>query len=213
MSKTAATLAQILLACVLVAVLAMATRTRTSTAGVAAKIAQVRKDQATIRTAIEAYRGENGTYPLDRYGFAKRFGRPRGYAGLNVLTTPVAYLHVLPNDAFPVRTPDGWEYFPFHYSAEGFKEWTRRIALVQAKGVDTGIAWVLVSRGPDDKYNFGEMVIWGQEVLNGITLDMEMTDLGNGAVYDATNGLVSPGDIICAGTAPGGARGASTIKP
>ena len=57
--------------------------------------------------------------------------------------------------------------------------------------------WALVSYGPNEQINQGNLLMWGLECL--LTWPGDTVNLHDGCLYDATNGSKSEGDIIPVG--------------
>lgn len=124
--KHAFTLIELLVAVAIVAILAAIAVPNLLEAQMRSKVSRVRADLRTVRTALEAYAVDSGTYPINASGF--------GFTGdLVGLLQPVAYLSSLPTDPFSLPA------FYFYQSAS-------RISPASAERFGE---YVLASTGPD----------------------------------------------------------------
>lgn len=132
-----------------------------------AKVAQAQRDMRSLATALEAYRLDQGGYPVvteeNRFPLSAR---------LRVLTTPVAYLAQLPPDVFQDRKkaklPEG--------DQETYYYFLETTATPESNGAvpphSDSVKWRLVSAGPDCVQECGAVI------------------------YDTTNGTKSRGDVV-----------------
>jgi hypothetical protein len=110
----------------------------------------------------------------------------------------VAYMTSIPGDPFPadragVVTADLLRN-NFLYHAEHFKMVQDILNPRVPKGKDNRV-WTLISFGPDRITQCGEFFVYG-DAVTGVDI------YGNGtyvARYDATNGTISPGDVVRVG--------------
>ncbi len=124
--RRAMTLIELLVAVGILSILAALAIPSALDAQTRSKVARSRADLAAIRTALEAYATDHGTYPLNRGGV--------GLAGALVrLTRPVRYMEALPRDPFTDRAG-------YFYSAAG--------RIREAESRDVG-AYVAAGTGPD----------------------------------------------------------------
>jgi prepilin-type N-terminal cleavage/methylation domain-containing protein len=192
------TLIELLIVVAIIAILAAIAVPNFLEAQVRSKVARVKTDMRAVGVAIEAVRVDRNALPLDFWDDDMGDCNERSMAAhgtpcwhnlrggttgvLKVLTTPVAYITSVPQDAFaekldPVRLyptlipedhlpPRTFVYLdndPF-WSSPGHEDPTH--------GMQEG-DWKLVSAGPDRGYEQYEMIL-----------------------YDASNGTRSAGDII-----------------
>jgi hypothetical protein len=135
---------------------------------------RVKSDMRSMATAIESYRIDYDTYPttvplaaflpLQERGNLRRAGGA-GLACPSNLTTPVAYLTSFFLDPFAPGSK-----IPFAYYAD-----------------EDG--WVLVSPGPDGKYDINPESDYSSSVSQPSLRLLAK-------YYDPTNGAVSPGDLV-----------------
>ncbi|MBX7246140.1 MAG: prepilin-type N-terminal cleavage/methylation domain-containing protein [Candidatus Sumerlaeaceae bacterium] len=186
MRRSGFTLIELLVVVAIIAILALIALPNMMAARTRAKVSRAKSDLRTVVTGIEAYHVDHNGYPTYHYsnvpsaalnfhmgGKVPAFGVPDpDWNGAIPITTPVAYLSVMPEDTFADHRrgePDevrqllyvNWPYaiqqvpsnpvFPMAYKAYG--------------------AYRLHSRGPD------------------------LVGPNTGTPYDPTNGTVSDGDI------------------
>lgn len=189
------TLIELLIVVAIIAILAAIAVPNFLEAQTRSKVSRVKADLRTLTTAIEVYRTDSNTYPLNKFMAAQR-----STADLAALTTPVAYLSSnVMNDPFASDRVAGtyfllgaFGYFnygrtPASASPTVAKNWID----LTAYGQYACNGWSLVSWGPDRTGNGAE---WSYiyRKLGGATNDVTSLAL----LYDPTNGTVSSGDII-----------------
>ena len=151
-----------------------------------AKLARVQAEFQGTRTALEAYRVDNNSYPHDGWrGFQRR---PSGWIGL---TSPVTYINssslhdpfkakfVVPGDQDPGTTLSLYELSTGNHGTDSFNNYP----------FDD---WMLNSIGPDSAFD--------QEGLGGLAGDdtqgaMSYPYTGRVLRFEVSNGLYSQGDI------------------
>jgi len=152
-------------------------------AQVRARISLCREGMRNLAAAIEGYHSDHGSYPAvatgsksvngaqfknSEWGRLPTFRLSSGENPLQTLTTPVAYIVAYPRDPF---ASDRGAAFVYH----------------TARSADAA-GWVLISAGPDRRYNIDPMAVYDPSVKQPSPLLMSLT-------YDPTNGTVSRGDI------------------
>ncbi|MGI8906301.1 MAG: type II secretion system protein [Candidatus Sumerlaeaceae bacterium] len=213
------TLIELLIVVAIIAILAAIAIPNFLDAYTRAKISRVRADMRTLSVALESYAADNTMYPpmlgpddgtgqeqnrLNAYG-SVRLNAWRG-APQNI-TTPIAYLSSVPSDAFKTKvlahqtddnaTPDVGKPFasgnPFdaafvYHNVRQFAEVDQAGGFLNA---DTSVfgTWRLYSFGPDQRFSA-----------------IYTLDLSPFAIYDATNGTVSEGEIVRTQVEPEGRR-------
>lgn len=171
--------------------LAAGGRFRLSEAEVPAMVAQVRSDFRLLAQALEAYRADQGGYPMDVQYYQFSAGQASVSQPLFRLTTPTSYLAVLPLNPF-VQAQGPYAGNPNDYQYKADRSW---IGLVSAFTVEHPLgSWVVTSCGPDLAPNYGEYAVFGEEILNSKEANY-LNGFGPGCLYDPTNGTISAGDL------------------
>ncbi len=183
-SRTAFTLIELLIVVAIIGILAAIAVPNFMNARIRAKISRVQADQKQYAQALELYFLDNGAYPwTDALPYDNTILENRWVP----LTTPVAYMNAVPQDPFgdptrkvststvyeTYRTYDSWIAKPgmSHFG------WLERVG--EFIGVDPKqLRYAFASQGPDLK---------------------PWAETGGALLYDASNGLVSLGDIYRAG--------------
>ena len=176
------TLIEVLILASLIAILAAIALPDFIKARTRSKVSQVKSEMRTLAAAIEAYRADNGACPIPSFGHSTDGDDDSTFEVTNDamsllsmtdnrgVTTPVAYIAVMPRDVFSVK---GRQWF-------GYVGWKDR--------------WILTSYGPDQDcpptWNGGDI----QEVNDFPETNFDPQVLSLKA-YDPTNGMVSDGDI------------------
>ena len=167
------TLIELLIVVAIIAILAAIALPNLLEAQTRSKVARVRNDLRVLATALESYHVDNNAYPQSN--FVPRFRR------FIALTTPIAYLSVIPSD--PFQSVDG--------GAGGFR--ASGNYKFGAMPLDSASRWALGSDGPDllnDLENlrfypgYSAGLFFGQVPSHDYIL------------YDPTNGTVSRGDVF-----------------
>ncbi|MFH1742016.1 MAG: prepilin-type N-terminal cleavage/methylation domain-containing protein [bacterium] len=164
------TLIELLIVVAIIGILAAIAVPNFMNARIRAKVSRAMSDQRTISMALENYMLDRGTYPYTRATSANNF------LGYEALTTPVAYLNSPLNDPFSSQyvsdRGDAYDpYYEFYCTClNGSKNNMFNIECIGPDGVD--------SFNPTSTYPYCP---------------------SNFEFYDASNGLVSPGEILKAG--------------
>ncbi len=183
------TLIELLIVVAIIGILAAIAVPNFLNAQTRAKIAKVHSEQRSFADSMELYFLDNQAYPWTN-------GNPHGNDPIErrwiALTTPIEYMSSLPIDPFgdsdKVKlsdncpnyvTYDSWVSFP------GFGHWGfLQTVASELHMTENKFRFAFVSQGPDRK-------VWACE------------NTGPGQlIYEASNGLLSTGDILRAG--PGG---------
>jgi len=203
------TLIELLIVVAIIAILAAIAVPNFLEAQLRAKVGRVKSDIRTIAVALEAYAVDYNAYPIVRTyltGYPSSQGVSGPVGGMTDLTTPVAYLtNVMIKDPFiPEMAYDAWGDVPQLREAQG--PTARTVSYVNItehrrwSGFSTpvDVQWILVSYGPDMKRGPipGVAVAYlGNYIgIRGSTPAQEQYFVR--ALYDATNGTVSGGDIF-----------------
>ena len=220
MKRVGFTLIELLIVVAIIAILAAIAIPNFLQAQVRAKVSRVQADMRSVATALESYYVDYNDYVPDYWDWMKGYegyvGPPWYIARMVYLTTPIAYMSSIPQDAFAegaatgdigaLRGPytvdgsvDGELAYPLTFdfakrhpdlddNPAHVEPW-ERIAL--SIGLDASarpqLAWALRSVGPD-----------GISVPLGYRLDQLQAigiDGADGVVYDPTNGTISAGQI------------------
>lgn len=174
MNTRAFTLIELLIVVAIIGILAAIAVPNFLNAQIRARVARVQADARSTATALESYRIDNNSYPIDA---TNRFP-----IGLNMLTTPVAYIGQPPADPFVIAHKDlsGQDLVGPYLEmgtdtpSDQFGEAPRRLG-----------TWSLSGAGPD-----GDDDVTGQ---TGWPFGTRWWD------YDPSNGLDSNGDMMIIG--------------
>lgn len=198
------TLIELLIVVAIIAILAAIAVPNFLEAQVRSKVSRVKSDMRSYATALEAYSVDSNHYPVPEFS-SSMGGQYHG--GLQLLTTPVAYMSSVLRDPFldaektVSMSQNAFKSYSYYmadaasYTAAGWAtdshnwtDWTRSDYPFY-RGM---YRWLLLSWGPD-KDKDGPPPIPFRGVVSGKTYAQP---------YDPTNGTVSNGDIYRFG--PGG---------
>jgi type II secretion system protein G len=201
-ASQAFTLIELLIVVAIIAILAAIAVPNFLEAQVRAKVSRAHEDMRTIAVALESYVVDSNHYPPDSSGLFWYHGVPQATIQrmviLSVLTTPVAYLTSFPLDVFRRQLagnaiPDSvLRQYPYYgpedtQLSEGPGGWAVQYAPHRYE-------WSVWTFGPDRISNSGSALRWSmQAVENHWSFGVR------GAIYDATNGTISRGDIVRCG--------------
>lgn len=176
-SKPGFTLIELLIVVAIIGILAAIAAPNFLNAQIRAKISRTYADENALSTALEMYRLDIGAYPPE--DFQKQ--EVRNFTKLTRLTTPIAYMTTIPRDPFnqisdsPSFPEPPIPYATYHYTS---KNDSRNSPDPSWWGT---YSWNLMGYGPD-----------------------RVPSNWQGLDYDATNGLVSLGNILLWG--PGNSK-------
>jgi len=209
------TLIELLIVVAIIALLAAIAGPNFLEAQVRSKVSRTKADMRSMATALEAYRTDYNWYPFDwqRWTLAPPvcpiglgYSTPPMidlYPGLTLLTTPVAYITSIPTNPFRRRLAGGnvTGDMTFRWHSEGWLAVCTPWAVAMG-GASFSRVWSLVSYGPDMKQSYGEWDVFGDwyyltNCKRGLTDPPEENN--DGALYDATNGSISEGDVVRVG--------------
>ncbi len=182
-STRAFTLIELLIVVAIIAILAAIAVPNFLEAQTRSKVSRAKTDMRSLCVAIESYRTDNNGYPIPSFGHSTDGATDSTFEVTNEamsilsmtdnrgVTTPVAYIAVMPRDVFSTKAQQWF----------GYMGWKDR--------------WILTCYGPDQDcpptWNGGDI----QEVS-----DLPETDFDPQVVilkaYDPTNGTNSNGDIF-----------------
>ena len=182
-TPNAFTLIELLIVVAIIGILAAIAVPNFFNAQTRAKLARVQSDLRSVEVALEAYRIDNNKYP---YPFTRP---PNRLMNVWELTTPVAYMTAVDqlDDPFKPRrlfSPELGNADTVSYLYHNFRGYWGQ----SQQGLPVGIC--LKSDGPDHVFSQG-CNIWKTYFTNGNVLTQDM----RGAIYNASNGLSSSGDI------------------
>jgi type II secretion system protein G len=206
------TLIELLIVVAIIAILAAIAVPNFMEAQTRAKVAHVMANMRSLAVAIEAYKTDTNSYPLDWQEIGRRTGAGRTIGWdevLFVLTTPVAYISSIPADPFVVGgrlanvgsgLVEKVEHRYSWYVSRGGFAWNHYSGVLYPGGYfyppHDHFRYLLASPGPD---------LW-VEFLRDSDAWADASPLpysGDTVYYDPTNGSMSQGDIIMYG--PGNA--------
>ncbi|MDX2176094.1 MAG: prepilin-type N-terminal cleavage/methylation domain-containing protein [Candidatus Sumerlaeia bacterium] len=169
------TLIELLIVVAIIAILAAIGVPNFLEAQVRAKVTRAKADMRSIATGIESYRVDNNRYPLPDNVDGSDMVSPRPTFFETKLprrlTTPIAYITLVPNEPFPNLAENSETYFAYHYATREYS----RVAEEAADGADSlsgeqefdafflatmgslnrASAWYLLSHGPDSDHDAG----------------------------------------------------------
>ena len=176
------------------------------------KIARVLAEMRAVQTGLEIYAVDERQYPpnlLDEIGRTNVMNMTTGKMPFvpYTLTTPVAYMTVVPLDHFnPKIMKDHVHSYMYYNAANTPDDANRRAYRAAVEGLAAANAdalrapkWFLVSSGPD--LELGTMArqveLRGDLPIYSIMVGAMSEGMGRVPVqYDPTNGTVSAGDIV-----------------
>lgn len=180
MKQTAFTLIELLVVVAIIGILATISLPNFQHAMVKSRVAASQKEMQTVSTALEAYALDYGHYPLDGNDWLDK--KEEWYDQLHiqsVLTTPTSYISEIPEDLFHekhmhVEDLNAKRHFqfgppyPYIYVSKG--------NFMQHRGAPK--AYFIFSLGPNHIFD------------NASEKEEDYI------VYDATNGIISGGDVM-----------------
>ena len=200
------TLIELLIVVAIIGILAAIAVPNFLNAQTRARVARVKADLRNVGTALETYFVDRGNYPNGN--------DPNDLlVGCRELTTPISYLSSV-DLIDPFNNEPGWTdhvrvyhyYNPETYENNPSLTWGGRAGLQYGDGASIAVrdAFILFSEGPDQTWQFCEWFF----VRNAPVVDKEPANQYGAFVWDATNGLVSLGDIGWHGGSDNHGRGA-----
>jgi type II secretion system protein G len=177
------TLIELLIVVAIIGILAAIAVPNFMNAQIRAKIARVQSDLKAMATAIEMYAMDNNRYP-DSCTLETK-GEVQFRAG--EIWEPVAYSNIAPIDPFNTMAQSrnssfaAKEYFYINKGPCGWFDAAIDIAVADIKNAPKSPAYIMASQGPD---NLSELQVGNRNYAY---------------MYDASNGLISIGDIIVFG--------------
>ena len=202
------TLIELLIVVTIIAILAAIAVPNFLEAQVRAKVGRAKADLRSLATALEAYEIDANHYPPDSEYYGDHHDVSYPWLVLYLLTTPVAYTTSIAADVFPEvpwQASAEAEFVARQYDYYG-EYWRAKVVgeiggfvnpFYAAYGKNTPYQWVATTTGPDRTYSHGPWYMFGDECINA--WPPIPPRCGYGAVYDATNGTMSAGDIVRVG--------------
>ncbi|MCC5876240.1 MAG: prepilin-type N-terminal cleavage/methylation domain-containing protein [Candidatus Sumerlaeia bacterium] len=202
--KSAFTLIELLIVVAIIAILAAIAVPNFLEAQVRSKVSRAKADMRTITTALESYYVDNNRYPApheahNQAPWSQAYSEPPFHARVpSMLTTPIAYLSSIPDDAFrTTRIPGNIvndpylqyvkrrnAYFNWAYMREIFPTVFANANSTFSVAEELSGAWLIYSPGPNaDEFN--RLSDNDPLVAARVYID-----------YDPTNGTVSQGNIF-----------------
>jgi prepilin-type N-terminal cleavage/methylation domain-containing protein len=182
--RKAFTLIELLIVVAIIAILAAIAVPNFLEAQVRSKIARCRADMRTLMIAAESYRIDNNKYMPDNVP-----GKPDVYSWC-VLSTPIAYISSVPLSPFKETYNGNWQMGLWHYFGYWYGAWTGGVQVPNAGQNESGVYWRGTSAGPDNVNSFQD----GTAAFSPLDIRNRTPKFVN-AIYDATNGTTSRGDI------------------
>ncbi|MFH1740936.1 MAG: prepilin-type N-terminal cleavage/methylation domain-containing protein [bacterium] len=203
------TLIELLIVVAIIGILAAIAVPNFMNARIRAKVARAKADLRAAQIAIDTYQVDHGSFPWTDERI--HYGLPTDPRWIP-LTTPVAYFTAIPMDPFGNKPNDPKpansrnEHLDYEFwcswsdpnrSAVSTFPWIRVITTRLSEDLRRKISsplaggYFILSQGPDRVCFFDAFRVYNVDVPTQTA-----------ALYDATNGLISPGDIVRGG--PGG---------
>lgn len=185
-SQSGFTLIELLIVVAIISILSAIAVPNFLEAQTRSKVSRERADLKSIASGLETYRVDNNAYPW--------VGDPAYPAGamstfyknrLKVITTPIAYMSIIPDDVFakdPSEEPrdTGYAYAPGNIALG--------VAAKFNKAVYRNTIYSVSGRGPDRDMEFGQYCLNHPEMIS-----RGYPEKGS---YDPTNGTISGGDVV-----------------
>lgn len=183
------TLIELLIVVAIIGILAAIAVPNFLNAQVRARIARVQADMRTLSNALEMYRLDNNSYPVD-------WGGPDvEYRSWRQLTTPIAYIGSLEATRDPFTDDPSGALGSFAgvrtYYDYGGGVWYADLSggSVREQFYERTVGFIVLSFGPNKAREFP----WNNQAIIGLS---QRTFDGMRYVYNSTNGLASQGDIF-----------------
>ncbi|MEN6625418.1 MAG: prepilin-type N-terminal cleavage/methylation domain-containing protein [Candidatus Sumerlaeia bacterium] len=206
MKRKGFTLIELLIVVAIIAILAAIAVPNFLEAQTRSRVSRAQNDMRSIALAMESYRIDNNTYPSHfRYSPLPPASTSTSMDS-RLLSTPVSYLTVFPDDVFRIIAGSGtakYRLYALGYTARSAAPGYNRDYHFFPK-----TSWMTWSLGPDLVTNTGgyfpEPAVIANEASaaprigidkNGVTIPPATSLSYNGMRYDPTNGTVSWGDI------------------
>ena len=138
------TLIELLIVVAIIGILAAIAIPNFLNAQIRAKVTRVDADFRTLTTALEAYRLDNGNYPVAHL-IDQQIASGTALSRFSALTTPISYISFYPADPFGEKATPG----VFHTQTYDYYDWTSAQIAGNAPLSTRGAYWRIASAGPD----------------------------------------------------------------
>jgi type II secretion system protein G len=190
--RSAFTLIELLIVVAIIAILAAIAVPNFLEAQTRSKVSRARADMRSLGTAIESYRIDNNSYPLDGDDFpgANPLVDFDAMLRLHVVTTPIAYIGSVPFDPFNTTKPEGLDPLdPHNFFFPGRPPYTYTYNTFGAFQFDP-FQNQPANEGHPDNYTVSSL---------GPNQRFDSQSAGGRVFYDPSNGSISPGEIFYSG--------------
>jgi type II secretion system protein G len=201
--RRAFTLIELLIVVLIIAILAAIAIPNFMEFQTRAKVSRAKSDIRSIIIGMEAYRVDEGAYPIYTNGALHHWGTGEV---LHQLSTPIAYLTNIPRDVFALNHAYVYDSGKGGLGSVEFASWTETFHYHVSDMLSnrTKDCYIISSIGPDQEYGYGK---WGsslgwyasQWLMEKATSSTPWTWADDpqclSVIYDPTNGTVSWGDI------------------
>ena len=199
------TLIELLIVVAIIAILAAIAVPNFLEAQVRSKVSRAKADIRTAATALESYSVDHNCYPYDGYRTAGNWAPRFNYWYLpSTLSSPISYITsvqlVDPFRQVVPTTPTDWQFNNVRYTNID-ATWGLKFSDLTGRGTTPSIyhnamltefgGWRMTCVGPDRTF--------GPNGWPGVSTTLPVNPYPATALpepYDATNGTISPGDII-----------------
>lgn len=168
MIKNGFTLIELLIVVAIIGILAAIAVPNFLNAQVRAKVSRVHADMRTLATALESYHISFGNYPVAHL-IDRQIASGSAISRFSALTTPISFISFYPSDPFG-KKKTGTQ---FHTETYDYYDWESAKIAGNAPMSTRGAYWRIASAGPD-----------------------KIQTVGTSVDYDASNGMLSRGDIV-----------------
>jgi prepilin-type N-terminal cleavage/methylation domain-containing protein len=174
------TLIELLIVVAIIAILAAIAIVNYLNAQTRAKVSRAKSEIQTVVTGLEAYNVDYNAYPPYHYvdlidfflgGWANAVGVSEPFDGANPITTPIAYLSIMPDDPFYKPSAND----PYEKQNYNYVNWNQAYAIAPIQTFETA----LIGFGPYRVHSIGP----------------EQVGPTSGIPYDPSNGTISAGNI------------------
>jgi len=189
------TLIELLIVVAIIAILAAIAVPNFLAAQTRAKTSRVMNDMRTVSLAMEMYRIDNNSYPLNYRDSYLHEANLASHSDPQLLTTPIAYMTTIPVDEFEKARS---RFTLYTVNSHMIARWGNSAIAYQTYPKDL---WTTLSIGPDlhrqtTGWHSKEMIEQSERVRYGQGGEDPMRPGQTAPLrYDPSNGTISPGDI------------------